>query len=83
MPLSAGVHYYNSSYWVDGVQQSPISEWDSWGTVRKDLLFCYQHENSYPFNGDVYAFRIYGRALTDAELLHNWTLDQQRFNIGA
>ena len=46
MPLSAGVHYYNSSYWVDGVQQTPSSEYDTWGTIKKNLLFCYQHETA-------------------------------------
>ena len=41
-----------------------------------------QRTNSnYVLRGNVYAMRMYGRALTDAEAAHNYAIDKARFNL--
>lgn len=37
---------------------------------------------SYPFNGKIYAIRVYNRALTDDEIAQNFAYDNNRFNLG-
>ena len=41
------------------------------------------HRNisNYVLRGNVYAMRMYGRALTDAEAAHNYAVDKARFNL--
>ncbi len=34
-----------------------------------------------PFNGNMYAARIYNRALTDEEILHNQRIDMERYGV--
>ena len=35
--------------------------------------------NDLSLNGNIYTFRIYNRALTEAEIKHNYSIDRQRF----
>lgn len=75
-------HYYNSALWRDGVQQANTNVSDTWTSAGAiGWLFSYGQAGSYGFNGDVYAIRIYNRALTDAEMMNNWLLDKERFHI--
>jgi len=36
---------------------------------------------NYPFGGDIYAIRLYSRALTAEEIAHNYAVDKERFNL--
>lgn len=75
-------HYYNSALWRDGVQQANTNVSDTWSSAGSiGWLFSYAAANSYGFNGNVYAIRVYNRTLTDAEMMNNWLLDKARFNI--
>ena len=37
--------------------------------------------SSYFFNGEIYSIRVYNRALTKDELLHNYLYDVEKFNL--
>lgn len=37
--------------------------------------------SSYYFGGEIYSIRVYNRALTKDELLHNYNYDKEKFNI--
>ena len=36
---------------------------------------------SYYFNGEIYSIRVYNRALTEDEILHNYNYDKGKFNL--
>ena len=36
----------------------------------------------YPYNGKIYAIRVYNRMLTDAEITKNFNYDNERFSLG-
>ena len=36
---------------------------------------------SYYFNGEIYSIRVYNRALTEDEILHNYNYDKEKFNL--
>ena len=41
----------------------------------------YDRSIASPFNGNMYAARIYNRALTDEEILHNQRIDMERYGV--
>lgn len=41
----------------------------------------FRNTSQYVLRGNVYAMRMYGRALTDAEAAHNYAVDKARFNL--
>lgn len=77
--MKSGVHYYNSSYWRDGVAYQGSSITTSWSNAYS-YLFRY-NSTSYKFRGNVYAIRIYSRALSNSEMTQNWLTDKNRFGI--
>lgn len=47
----------------------------------KTILGAQRADGSFPFNGKIYAIRIYNRMLTEEESLYNQQLDIERFNL--
>ena len=37
--------------------------------------------STYYFNGEIYSIRVYNKALTEEEILHNYNYDKEKFNL--
>ena len=37
--------------------------------------------STYYFNGEIYSIRVYNKALTEDEILHNYNYDKEKFNL--
>ena len=42
-----------------------------------------QSTSSYLFNGEIYSIRVYNKALTEDEILHNYYYDIEKFNLNS
>ena len=77
---TAGRVFYN------GVKSSFTRDFTAptWSTsmflvIANEPMF--RNTSNYVLRGNVYAMRMYGRALTDAEAAHNYAVDKARFNL--
>ena len=68
-------------YTADGVAARHTLTTDSWSNNDRQLAVGARITGPavYPYKGEVHAIRVYDRALTDAELAHNFLLDSIRF----
>ena len=79
LATSGDVVYYNSELYRNGAIASNTEQGDYW---RGDGNYLFLYGNgAYGFKADVYAFRLYNRVLTEAEILRNFAADQKRFGI--
>ena len=77
---TAGRVFYNgvkSSFTRD----SPAPTWSTSMFLVIANEPMYRNISNYVLRGNVYAMRMYGRALTDAEAAHNYAVDKARFNL--
>jgi hypothetical protein len=70
-----------NAIYLNGELQQPGGE----GYVRKIGGYCvigngWVSDNA-PLVGDIYSIRYYNRVLTEDEVLHNYNIDKQRFNL--
>ena len=80
-------HTANSAGYLDGVQiESFVSSAADW-QYTYPCIGLYRGSGGtgtqYPFSGEIYCIRLYSRVLTEQEILHNASIDAQRFGIGA
>lgn len=77
--ITDGIHTYNSSMYKDGETAANQGQTVSWGSTH-EYLFSWGG-STYGFKGCVYALRIYGRVLSEAEIIKNFQADRVRFGI--
>ena len=87
MTVDTNIHYYNSLGYIDGVLSQNVS------TGGDDWQYTYPrvagyggsagNQRQYPFDGKIYAIRLYSRVLTASEIAANYATDVTRFGIGA
>lgn len=53
---------------------------DYWGPSSENRIG--RASNTYYYKGKIYSIRIYNRKLTEAEVLNNLAVDNERFNLG-
>lgn len=69
----------NTSCYINKTAQGK-GNLDSFGKANKaDMYIGCRALNAYPFNGVIYQIRIYDRALTEEEILHNQDIDMRRY----
>lgn len=61
------------------LKKSTTQDYYSNGTYNG--IGCRSNNNTYSFNGKIYAIRVYNRLLTTAEMMHNQKEDIKRFNL--
>ena len=58
--------------------KSSTVTWDA--KTPSDMIYI-GGVGAYYFQGEIYSIRVYNRALTEEEVLHNYLYDKQTFNI--
>lgn len=74
---------YNCDLYKNGVLTSENYASADWG-YGNYAIGAYDRNtppNNYFFKGRIYCIRLYTRSLTAAEVLHNYAVDQARFNL--
>lgn len=78
-------HYLNSELFKDGVKQVSKPVQIAWSDSTNEKFIGGRFGSGigapYGFIGKIYALRLYDRILTEEEILHNFEVDKQRFNI--
>ena len=80
---SASFSYQNLdciTAFVNGIQSAPVYKFDTCSTTK----ICFGGRNEYtdvPWKGCIYSIRVYDRNLTEEEVLYNYEIDKERFNI--
>lgn len=78
--VSFGIADGNSSsyFFINGNRASSIGGAFNWGS---GLGLGISRRTDYPFTGYIYCIRVYNRALTEEEILLNYSIDKERFGI--
>ena len=51
--------------------------------ITQNRIYIGGSESAYYFQGEIYSIRVYNRALTEEELLHNYNYDIEKFNLNS
>lgn len=80
---STGKHYavLNNVMYVNGSAISASGN-DALSTKTDDFTVGYRNGNQNVWTGRLYSIRVYNRILTHTELMHNLSIDNERFNLG-
>lgn len=73
------IAYLNGAKLEDAELFESTGQWQS--NIQHDYWFTYSTANDSVMNHRIYSLRLYNRVLTDYEILHNYSIDQRRFNI--
>ena len=49
--------------------------------ISKSSIYIGGASTAYYFEGEIYSIRVYNKALTEDELLHNYNYDKEKFNL--
>lgn len=74
---------YNPNHvYVNGVETTQSNNTHSFQYTGSHKMGVGGAGNSYRFTGEIYAIRIYNRALSSSEIAQNYAMDVQRFGLG-
>lgn len=72
--VSQNAQFYNGKYAKTNGGTS------IWGSIN-DRAILGHYDGRYPYIGEICCIRAYNRALTDAEIAHNYAIDKERFSL--
>ena len=82
MSCSKSANLIPQNMYANAVEVFKDNSANGWVSTSTLCIGCGQTKTYYPFHGTIYSVRIYNRALTPAEVAHNYEVDKARFHIG-